>query len=140
MRDYYSVQAGYNLLYGPLTQGLLIVGSSVSSEFIEGSSTPFRSWADKLVRYGFAGSTTTIKKPWPLTSRFADHLSAISTAMAGFPSSPVYHHINRKLFPFCLGCPLSNCKDDLYLKDLRRELKILRNRQAFGRTTAWVGA
>lgn len=73
---------------------------------------------------------------WPVNSRFADHLSAVSEETAGlsgdgqhYAGSPIYRDTGCHLFPACLSCPLSACKDDLDPKDLRRQLRVLRNRQ-----------
>lgn len=80
---------------------------------------------------------------WPVTSRFADHLSTVREETAGqsgsgqhYSDSPVYRDTGCKLFPSCLSCPLSACKDDLDPKDLRRQLRVLRNRHTASQATA----
>ena len=73
---------------------------------------------------------------WPVTSRFADHLSTVGEETAGrsgdsqhYSGSPIYRDAGCRLFPSSLSCPLCGCKDDLDPKDLRRQLRVLRNRQ-----------
>ena len=79
---------------------------------------------------------------WPVTSRFADHLSAVSESSiegsgsgSGSGSGDGHHNFNSpihqdhgcNLFPSCLSCPLSACKEDLDPKALKRELRWYRH-------------
>ena len=80
---------------------------------------------------------------WPVTSRFANHLSSVSDETARhsvdgqhYSDSPIYRDTGCSLFPSCLSCPLSTCKGDLGPKDLRRQLRALRNRQTSSQVTA----
>ena len=76
-------------------------------------------------------------------SRFAVHLSTVSEETAGrydggqhYSGSPIYRDTGYRLFPSCLYCLPSACKDDLDPKDLRRQLRVLRNRLPASQATA----
>ena len=71
---------------------------------------------------------------WPVTSRFADHLSDVSEFPGKdsgggqhYSDSPIYRDTGCNLFPSCLSCPLSACKEDLDPKALKRELRWYRH-------------
>ena len=72
---------------------------------------------------------------WPVTSRFTDHLSAVSeSSIEGSGdghhhnfNSPIHQDHGYNLFPSCLSCPLSACKEDLDPKALKRELRWYRH-------------
>ena len=71
---------------------------------------------------------------WPVTSRFTDHLSAVSAETAGhsgngqhYSDSPIYRDTGCKLFPSCLSCRLSTCTDDLGSRTLRHSLQVLQD-------------
>ena len=70
---------------------------------------------------------------WPVTSRFTDHLSAVSeSSIEGSGDGDGHHNFNSpihqdhgcNLFPFC---PLSASKEHLDPKALKRELRWYRH-------------
>ena len=84
---------------------------------------------------------------WPVTTRFADHASAVAHPAAGasgdrqqHPEAPVYRGADLDFLPSPPALSLLACEDDPPGHHRHRDLKLLRNRQASSRATAWAGA